>query len=94
MGSHKVGKTTIVEGLAQRIVRRDVPEGLKDAELYELDMSALIAGASYRGQFEERLKAVLKQVKESEVVLFYSSMKFIQSLVQAKQMARWMLAIC
>lgn len=72
IGESGVGKTAIVEGLAQRIVRRDVPEGLKDAELYELDMSALIAGASYRGQFEERLKSVLKQVKESEgrIILF------------------------
>lgn len=72
IGEPGVGKTAIVEGLAQRIVRRDVPEGLKDAELYELDMSALIAGASYRGQFEERLKSVLKQVKESEgrIILF------------------------
>ncbi|MGN7477089.1 ATP-dependent Clp protease ATP-binding subunit [Solibacillus silvestris] len=72
IGEPGVGKTAIVEGLAQRIVRKDVPEGLKDAELYELDMSALIAGASYRGQFEERLKSVLKQVKESEgrIILF------------------------
>lgn len=72
IGEPGVGKTAIVEGLAQRIVRQDVPEGLKDAELYELDMSALIAGASYRGQFEERLKGVLKQVKESEgrIILF------------------------
>lgn len=72
IGEPGVGKTAIVEGLAQRIVRRDVPEGLKDAELYELDLSALIAGASYRGQFEERLKSVLKQVKESEgrIILF------------------------
>lgn len=72
IGEPGVGKTAIVEGLAQRIVRQDVPEGLKDAELYELDMSALIAGASYRGQFEERLKSVLKQVKESEgrIILF------------------------
>ncbi len=72
IGEPGVGKTAIVEGLAQRIVRKDVPEGLKDAELYELDMSALIAGASYRGQFEERLKGVLKQVKESEgsIILF------------------------
>ncbi|AWE06437.1 ATP-dependent chaperone ClpB [Lysinibacillus sp. 2017] len=72
IGEPGVGKTAIVEGLAQRIVRKDVPEGLKEAELYELDMSALIAGASYRGQFEERLKGVLKQVKESEgnIILF------------------------
>lgn len=72
IGEPGVGKTAIVEGLAQRIVRQDVPEGLKDAELYELDMSALIAGASYRGQFEERLKSVLKQVKDSDgrIILF------------------------
>lgn len=72
IGEPGVGKTAIVEGLAQRIVRKDVPEGLKDCELYELDMSALIAGASYRGQFEERLKGVLKQVKEAEgrIILF------------------------
>ena len=72
IGEPGVGKTAIVEGLAQRIVKKDVPEGLKDCLLYELDMSALIAGASYRGQFEERLKGVLKQVKESEgrIILF------------------------
>ena len=72
LGEPGGGKTAIVEGLAQSIVRQDVPEGLKDALLYELDMSALIAGASYRGQFEERLKGVLKQVKDSEgrIILF------------------------
>ena len=72
IGEPGVGKTAIAEGLAQRIVRKDVPEGLKDCQLYELDMSALIAGASYRGQFEERLKGVLKQVKDSEgqIILF------------------------
>ena len=72
IGEPGVGKTAIVEGLAQRIVRQDVPEGLKDALLYELDMSALIAGASYRGQFEERLKGVLQQVKDSDgrIILF------------------------
>jgi len=72
IGEPGVGKTAIAEGLAQRIVKKDVPEGLKDCVLYELDMSALIAGASYRGQFEERLKGVLKEVKESEgrIILF------------------------
>ncbi|MFJ6211254.1 ATP-dependent Clp protease ATP-binding subunit [Lysinibacillus sp. NPDC092081] len=72
IGEPGVGKTAIVEGLAQRIVKGDVPEGLKQCVLYELDMSALIAGASYRGQFEERLKGVLKEVKESEgrIILF------------------------
>ncbi|GEK33661.1 ATP-dependent Clp protease ATP-binding subunit [Kurthia sibirica] len=72
IGEPGVGKTAIVEGLAQRIVKGDVPEGLKDKIIYELDMSALIAGASYRGQFEERLQGVLKQVKEAEgnIILF------------------------
>ncbi|WP_435877183.1 ATP-dependent Clp protease ATP-binding subunit [Sporosarcina highlanderae] len=72
IGEPGVGKTAIVEGLAQRIVKGDVPEGLKDREIYELDMSSLIAGAKYRGEFEERLKGVLKQVKESdgEIILF------------------------
>lgn len=72
IGEPGVGKTAIVEGLAQRIVKKDVPEGLKEKEIYELDMSALIAGAKYRGEFEERLKAVLKQVKDSEgsIILF------------------------
>lgn len=72
IGEPGVGKTAIVEGLAQRIVRKDVPEGLKDCILYELDMSALIAGASFRGQFEERLKSVLKEIREAEgrIILF------------------------
>ncbi|WP_082732051.1 ATP-dependent Clp protease ATP-binding subunit [Sporosarcina sp. HYO08] len=72
IGEPGVGKTAIVEGLAQRIVKGDVPEGLKDRQIYELDMSALIAGAKYRGEFEERLKGVLKQVKESDgqIILF------------------------
>ena len=72
IGEPGVGKTAIVEGLAQRIVKGDVPEGLKDRQIHELDMSALIAGAKYRGEFEERLKSVLKQVKDSdgEIILF------------------------
>ncbi len=72
IGEPGVGKTAIAEGLAQRIVRRDVPEGLKDKRIVSLDMGALIAGAKYRGEFEERLKAVLKEVTSSNgrVILF------------------------
>ena len=72
IGEPGVGKTAIVEGLAQRIVRGDVPEGLRDRMVFSLDMTALLAGASYRGQFEERLKAVLKKIKESDgkIILF------------------------
>ena len=72
IGEPGVGKTAIVEGLAQRIVRGDVPEGLKDKRIVTLDMGALIAGAKYRGEFEDRLKAVLKEVSEAEgrIVLF------------------------
>lgn len=72
IGEPGVGKTAIVEGLAQRIVKRDVPDSLLDKTVFELDLSALVAGAKYRGEFEERLKAVLKEVKESEgrILLF------------------------
>ncbi|HDQ40891.1 MAG TPA: ATP-dependent chaperone ClpB [Desulfonatronum sp.] len=72
VGEAGVGKTAIVEGLAQRILKQDVPEGLKDKTVFSLDMGALIAGAKYRGEFEERLKAVLKEVQQSEgrILLF------------------------
>jgi ATP-dependent Clp protease ATP-binding subunit ClpB len=72
VGEPGVGKTAIVEGLAQRIVRGDVPEGLRERIVFSLDMTSLMAGAMYRGQFEERLKAVLKKIKESEgkIILF------------------------
>ena len=79
IGEPGVGKTAIVEGLAQRIINGDVPEGLKKKRLFQLDMSALVAGAKYRGEFEERLKAVLKEITESagEIILFVDEMHMV-----------------
>ena len=79
IGEPGVGKTAAIEGLAQRIVRGDVPEGLKDKKIFSLDMGALVAGAKYRGEFEERLKAVLEEVKKSEgnIILFIDELHLI-----------------
>ena len=79
IGEPGVGKTAAIEGLAQRIVAEDVPEGLKDKKIFALDMGALVAGAKYRGEFEERLKAVLEEVKKSEgnIILFIDELQLI-----------------
>src|SRR5687767_5316873 len=100
IGEPGVGKTAIVEGLAQRIVRGDVPEGLKDKKIFGLDMGALVAGAKYRGEFEERLKAVLKEIAESDgrIILFIDELHTVvgagaaEGAMDASQMLKPMLA--
>ena len=79
IGEPGVGKTAIIEGLAQRIVAGDVPQSLKDKQVYELDMGALVAGSKFRGEFEERLKAVLNKIKESDhkIILFIDEIHMI-----------------
>ncbi len=86
IGEPGVGKTAVVEGLAQRIVRGDVPEGLKDKKIFALDMGALVAGAKYRGEFEERLKAVLDEVSKSdgEIILFIDELHLIVGAGQSE----------
>ena len=100
IGEPGVGKTAIVEGLAQRIIRGDVPEGLKNKKIFALDMGALVAGAKYRGEFEERLKAVLKEITDSEgvIVLFIDELHTVvgagaaEGAMDASQMLKPMLA--
>lgn len=100
IGDPGVGKTAIVEGLAHRIVRGDVPEGLKDRSIFSLDMGSLLAGAKYRGEFEERLKAVLKEIKDSDgrIILFIDELHTIvgagkaEGAIDAGNMLKPMLA--
>ena len=100
LGEPGVGKTAILEGLAQRIVKNDVPQTLKDKEIFELDMGALVAGAKYQGEFEERLKAVLNNIKESnhKIILFIDEIHLIvgagrsQGALDASNMLKPMLA--
>ena len=93
IGAPGVGKTAIAEGLAQRIINKDVPEALADKTLLSLDMGALVAGAKYRGEFEERLKAVLDEIEaaEGDIIVFIDEMH--QLVAQEKQMVRWTLQI-
>ena len=93
MGEPGVGKTAIAEGLAMRIINGDVPENLKSKIIYALDMGQLIAGAKYKGEFEERLKSVVKEVAPVKAKLFYLLMRYIPWLVPVVEKAQWMLPI-
>lgn len=94
IGEPGVGKTAIAEGLALRIVRGDVPANLKDKTIFSLDMGALIAGAKFRGEFEERLKAVLGEIKRVKARSSSLLMSCIPLLAQVRPKARWMPATC
>ena len=94
IGEPGVGKTAIAEGLAVRIVRGDVPEGLKNRRLIALDFGAMVAGAKYRGEFEERLKAVLKEIRSRPVKSLFSLTSYTLWWGPVRRKVRWMPRIC
>ena len=94
IGEPGVGKTAIVEGLALSIANGDVPDGIKDKKLLALDIGSLVAGAKYRGEFEERLKGVLDEVSRRRATSSCSSTRCTRSSARAKPKARWMRRTC